>query len=175
MTKPHPGRWHLARMPLKRSPPELCPGSNPGKPNYRFTPSSGRLVLTNNLLLSASSGGSGEQNVGVTTYLSCKVCKESLAEILTVSKSRQLNLRNRTFGKGANFFDRCAGGGRPLISMRWQHRRQMCSDRQPPAFVAADHRRLLRAQPQFLFPGREMSASESRIFLDFRFCVTHRD
>jgi hypothetical protein len=56
--------------------------------------------------------------------------------------------------------------------MRWQHRHQICSDRQPPAFVAADYRRLLRARSRnFLFPGREMSASESRIFLDFRLFV----
>src|ERR1700733_2375815 len=30
--------------------------------------------------------------------------------------------------------------------MRWQHRHQMRSDRQLPAFVAADYRRLLRAR-----------------------------
>jgi len=30
--------------------------------------------------------------------------------------------------------------------MRWQHRHQMRSDTQPPEFVAADYRRLLRAQ-----------------------------
>ena len=41
---------------------------------------------------------------------------------------------------------RCAGGRRPLIRMRWQHRHQMCSDRQPSAFIPADHRRLLRAR-----------------------------
>jgi hypothetical protein len=44
----------------------------------------------------------------------------------------------------------------------------MCSDRQPPAFVPADHRRLLRARSRdFCSRVREMSASESRIFLDF--------
>src|ERR1700736_2984449 len=38
--------------------------------------------------------------------------------------------------------------------MRWQHRHQMCSDRQPPAFVAADYRRLLRARSRnFFVPG----------------------
>jgi hypothetical protein len=30
--------------------------------------------------------------------------------------------------------------------MRWQHRHQMRSETQPPAFVAADYRRLLRAR-----------------------------
>ena len=32
----------------------------------------------------------------------------------------------------------------------------------------------VRAAATFLFPGREMSASESRIFLDFRLFVAHR-
>ena len=56
--------------------------------------------------------------------------------------------------------------------MRWQHRHQMSSDRQPPAFVPADHRRLLRARSRnFCSRVARCPLRESRIFLDFRLVV----